>query len=76
MNNTTIEDIQIRLNCFIDESLFATTWYGPGDAMRFAVLISASRLYTKEEKIVLELQAKELFSEKIIELEKVLKEIV
>jgi hypothetical protein len=71
-----IEDIQIRLLVKIDDSMFSTSWYGPSDPMRFAVITSASRPYTKEEVNKYEQQAKEIFEEKIKELEEVFKKII
>lgn len=76
MINADIVDIQIRLNVTIDGVLLVASWYGPKDDMRFARVKSANRLLTPEEIVSFEAQGKEIFIEKIKQLEKVFKELM
>jgi hypothetical protein len=71
-NKVEIQDIQIRLTVEIDGVHVVCSWYGPKDKMRFARVKRANRLISTEESLAFEAQAKELFTKKIEELEKLL----
>jgi hypothetical protein len=72
MTKAIIDDVQIRLVVEIEGATFVTSWYGPRDKMRFAAFKIANRLVPPEERVRLEAQAREIFTERIAELEKII----
>ena len=64
-----IQDIQIRLGVTISGVRFTCSWYGPKDKMRFAAYKGADHCVTDEEIYRLEAEARQLFAQKILELE-------
>jgi hypothetical protein len=81
MNKSKVEDIQVRLGVVITldngpTCQVMTTWYGPQDLMRFAVVKKTDRELKPGEREIVEKKAKTIFAEKIRQLEECLKSAI
>ena len=75
-----LEDIQILLSVFFNigdnqKASLVTTWYGPKDTTRFAVIKKSDRELDPGEIFELEERAKVIFAERIEELEELFSKV-
>jgi hypothetical protein len=67
-----IDDIQVRLRVKVEGVIFTSSWYGPGDQLRFAALTYAPRPIDLGEQARPERIANGQIEEKKAELEEAL----
>lgn len=71
-STVVVDDIQIRLYVEIEGTVWVTSWYGPGDPLRFVALRRAPEPLAESRYEALEDEARRLLSRKIQGLSKLL----